>query len=160
MAAIVSTESLSWTPSCDGETVDDAVIGGEAEDGAELHIARAHVGDEIATGKLHIGHNCCFIPYGGVEEKVAEYEVLANPGGIDVVWVSASNGEIPIGAVVGGSDANDGPICIIRCSHEGDVIPGKLVSSLKKAYISWGEEEYPYDEYEVLCVKCVKPDSE
>lgn len=160
VAATISTESLLWMTSCDGETVDDAIIGGEAGDGSELHIVRAHVGDEIATGKLHIGHDCCYIPYGGAEEKVAEYEVLSNPGGAEIVWVSASNGEVPIGAVVGGSDAQGEPIFIIRCDHEGETIPGKFVSSLKKAYIPWGEEEYEYDMYEVLCVKYVKPDSE
>lgn len=160
MAATVSSDSLVWLPSCDGETVEDAIVAGKADDGAELHIARAHVGDEIATGKLHIGHDCCYIPYGGAEEKVAEYEVLSNPGGIDITWLSASNGAVPVGAVVGGSGAQGEPIFIIRCAHEGEIIPGKLVSGLQKAFIPWAEEEYSHEEYEVLCVMYVKAESE
>lgn len=160
MAAILSSEGLVWVSANSGDSVDDAIVGGSAEDGAELHITRARVGEELATGKLHVGHECGYIPSHGKEEKVEEYEVLANRGGVELEWVAGSGSAVPNGAVVGGSDAEDLPIFIVRCNHEADVIPGKLIVSNGKAYVSWGGEEHAYDDYEILCVKTVKPVSE
>ncbi|XP_055600612.1 uncharacterized protein LOC129749614 isoform X1 [Uranotaenia lowii] len=67
-------------------------------------------------------------------------------------WVPAANGEIPPGAVVGGSDGgSDEPIYIGRAQHEGAIIPGKVVASHGVCYVAWGGAENPKAEYEVLC---------
>lgn len=159
MTAQVSTDSLVWIAASGGESVDDAIVAGTAADGAELHIARAPIDPEIAPGKLHVGYECAYIPLHEVEETAADYEVLANPGGVELEWVGASGGDVPIGAVAGGTCGQGEPIYLSRCSHEDEVIPGKLVPRTGAAYVPWSGNEYTYEEYEVLCVKTVTPES-
>lgn len=91
---------------------------------------------------------------------MTEYEVLANRGDVEIEWVAASNGDVPTGAVAGGTDCEGGAIYLARFVHEGDVIPGKLVVYCSLAYVSWGGQEHSSGEYEVLCVKSVRPESE
>jgi len=62
-------------------------------------------------------------------------------------WVDAAGGEVPSGAVPGGFDGEQ--IYVARASHEGGVIPGKLVPGHGVAYISWGGAEHGKPEYQV-----------
>lgn len=158
MAAKATRRSLIWLKASGGETVEGAIVAGSTGDGAELHIARAQMEhEELAPGKLHIGYECAFIPLDGAEQCVDEYEVLSNAGDVEVTWVSASNGEVPVGAVEGGRGSGGDPIYLTRCPHEGDMVPGKLVPHTDSAYVPWGGKEYAYKEYEVMCVASVKP---
>ncbi|CAH8826438.1 unnamed protein product [Trichobilharzia szidati] len=61
-------------------------------------------------------------------------------------WVHERGGRVPSNAV----EAGDG-VYIARMYHSGDLIPGKLVPHLGKAYASYGGKEYEFDSYEVLC---------
>lgn len=160
MATMVSTESLVWIAASGGETVSDAIVAGSAEDGAELHIARASLELELAVGKVHIGHEYAYIPYYEEEVHQDEYEVLSNPGCVELEWVSASCGEVPVGAVEGGTCEEGQPIYVARCPHENDIVPGKVVPRCEVIFIPWGGEEISYSEYEILCVKTVKPQSQ
>lgn len=72
--------------------------------------------------------------------------VTAGPG----TWVDAAGGEIPEGAVPGGFDGEQ--LYIARASHEGALIPGKLVPSHGVAYVSWGGGEHGKAEYQVHIV--------
>lgn len=159
MAATTSKDCMVWVDSSGGENVEDAIIAGTSSDGNDVCIIRAKVGDELAIGKLQNGQENGHIPYNGGEESVTDYQVLINPGNVELEWVSASDGDVPLGGVVGGTDAEGGPMFIVRCSHEDQTIPGKLVIPFKTAYIPWGGSEHAYTEYEVLCVKFVKPRS-
>lgn len=160
MAATISTKNLVWIPASCGESVCDAVVAGCACDGEELHVVRMHHEEEFAVGKLHIGHSHAYVAYYGREHSHEEYEVLANPGGIELEWKEACNGEIPTGAIEAGHCEENEPIYVARCSHEEDVVPAKLVSRVNCAFVPWGGKEHPYKEYEVLCVKYVKPEAE
>jgi Protein of unknown function (DUF3421) len=64
--------------------------------------------------------------------------------------VPAVSGELPEGAVVGGSDV-DCDLYIARAKHEGELLPGKYVPSHGVAYISWDGAEHAKDEFEILC---------
>ncbi|KAF4517326.1 hypothetical protein B566_EDAN007278 [Ephemera danica] len=44
----------------------------------------------------------------------------------EAVWIAVSNGEIPEGAVAGGTD-HDCELIVARAQHEGALLPGKLV---------------------------------
>jgi len=66
-----------------------------------------------------------------------------------VKWVSASGGEVPEGALVGGED-NGNPLYIARAEHSDAIIPGKLLAEHGVAYIPWGGEEHAKESYEVL----------
>lgn len=158
MATKLTRGSLIWLPATGGESVDDAIVVGNTDDGAELHIARAPIEDtELAPGKLVIGFETAFIPFHTEEKQCAEYEVLANPGCANIVWVAAADGEVPVGAVEGGTCGQEEPIYVVRCTHEENVVPGKLVPRTNNAYIPLNGEELTKNEYEVLCVATVQP---
>ncbi|CAF4789213.1 unnamed protein product [Pieris macdunnoughi] len=74
----------------------------------------------------------------------------AAPVGGAGIWVDASSGQLPPGAVVGGQDCNGEPIYVVRAQHEGALIPGKLVASHGCAYVPWGGVENGKPEYQVL----------
>lgn len=64
-------------------------------------------------------------------------------------WLPASNGTVPPNAVQGGTDCSGEPIYVARASHEGALLPGKLVPSHRVAYVAWGGRENPKEHYEV-----------
>lgn len=70
------------------------------------------------------------------------------PGGS--LWVDASAGQVPPGAVQGGQDCSGEPLYVARARHEGALIPGKLVASHGCAYVPWGGAEHGKPEYQVI----------
>ncbi|XP_028164303.1 uncharacterized protein LOC114355567 isoform X2 [Ostrinia furnacalis] len=65
-------------------------------------------------------------------------------------WIDMTGGQVPPGAVVGGQDCSGEPLYVARASHEGAVIPGKLVQSHGAAYVPWGGLEHGKPQYQVL----------
>ncbi|XP_045779497.1 uncharacterized protein LOC123877031 isoform X1 [Maniola jurtina] len=78
------------------------------------------------------------------------YPGVAPVSGGAGVWVDATSGQVPPGAVVGGQDCSGEPIYVARARHEGALIPGKLCSSHGCAYVPWGGKENAKNEYQVL----------
>ncbi|OWR54240.1 C3 and PZP alpha-2-macroglobulin domain-containing protein 8 [Danaus plexippus plexippus] len=73
------------------------------------------------------------------------------PGsGASGVWVDATSGLVPPGAVVGGQDCSGEALYVARAQHEGALLPGKLVGSHGCAYVPWGGQEHGKPEYQVL----------
>jgi len=64
-------------------------------------------------------------------------------------WVAAEAGNVPEGAVVSGFD-NGQDLYVGRASHEGELIPGKLLPAHGVVYIPWGGLEIAKEEYEVF----------
>ena len=64
------------------------------------------------------------------------------------LWVPAEAGNVPDGAVVSGFDAGQ-DLYVGRASHQGELIPGKLLPSHGVVYIPWGGLEIAKEEYEV-----------
>lgn len=71
----------------------------------------------------------------------------APPSGGAASWVDARGGEIPPNAVPGGFDNEQ--LYVGRASHEGALIPGKIVPSHGVCYIAWGGQEHGKEEYQV-----------
>lgn len=67
----------SWVPSGAGAPVPyNAVAAGNTGDGEPLYIGRGwHAGSQM-PGKVHCSHGCLYVPFGGEEISVHEYEVL------------------------------------------------------------------------------------
>lgn len=63
----------------------------------------------------------------------------------------SSNGNVPPEALPAGSEASGEPMFVARSTHEGALLPGKLVPSHGVCYVPWGGAEHPHQEYEVLC---------
>ena len=78
--------SLSWVAGSNGEVPDDAVKGGEADDGEVVYIGRAIHEGTVTIGKVHPSHGCCYVAYG---EKMEFYSICID--GIRwAEWVCAS----------------------------------------------------------------------
>lgn len=62
-------------------------------------------------------------------------------------WVAGQGSQLPPGAVAGGQDGEE--LFVGRASHEGALIPGKIVGSHGVCYIAWGGQEHGKTDYEV-----------
>jgi len=141
---------LSWVRCHNGQIPARAISAGH-----ERYVARGYHGGEVIPGKVAIGHDCCYIPYGGQEIKVTDYEVLVDSslrtllgGGFE--WKHATNGNVPKFALVGGT--NDGkPLYVIRGNINGEACAGKVFPHFGKGYLPHGGKEHEVYNYEVLC---------
>lgn len=61
-----------------GAVPEGAVEVGCADDGEKLYMGRAMHGGAQTPGKLHPSHGCLYIPFGGAEVLLTEYEVLVS----------------------------------------------------------------------------------
>nr|VZI44341.1 unnamed protein product [Spirometra erinaceieuropaei] len=66
-----------WVRARGGDVPKNAIVAGIASDGQQLYIAKGLVRGEVCGGKVHKGHPCAYMPYGGEEHSVPEYSVLA-----------------------------------------------------------------------------------
>lgn len=126
------------------------VAGREGWDGSPLWVIRSHHSGELIPGKLAIKHRSAYIPHAGKEIPVHNFEVLCAPGNV-LRWVPASNGQVPVGAIPAGNSHSGEPLYIARVNHLKSVTPGKVHPSHGCCYISFGGEEIPMKNYEVLC---------
>ncbi|XP_055684908.1 natterin-3-like [Lutzomyia longipalpis] len=69
----------------------------------------------------------------------------------NTLWLPASEGQVPPGAVIGGHEVGGEKLYIARARHSGALIPGKLVPSHRCCYVAWGGREHAVKHYEVLC---------
>lgn len=59
-----------------GLVPDGAVPSGHNAMNELLYIARGHINSSVVVGKVHPSHGCLYVPFGGVEESIKQYEVL------------------------------------------------------------------------------------
>ncbi|XP_061704752.1 uncharacterized protein LOC133516049 [Cydia pomonella] len=145
---------IDWVPatgfSAPGLVERAFVAGKEGWDGSPLCVIRAHHSGELVPGKLAIKHRSAYIPHGGKEVPVHNFEVLCVPEHM-VHWVTASHGSVPPDAIIAGNTHNAEPLYICRVKHLKSITPGKVHPSHGCAYISFGGSEHSYKHYEVLC---------
>ena len=135
-----------WVKACDGNIPKGAVISGKEANGENLYIARARYRGGLHPGKVRPEFGAANIPWGGKEEKVKCYEVFVGNG----KWVQASGGNIPVGAIKAGKEADGKPLYIARAYYEGGLHPGKVRPEFGAANIPWGHKEVKVYNYEVL----------
>lgn len=95
-------------------------------------------------------------------EEIAKdsFEVLVN---CNYEWRSASDGNVPAGAIVGGRTKTGETLYVGRASHCGITTPGKVHPSHRCLYLPFGWKEHRYTHYEVLCSRsavcppCIPP---
>ncbi|KAG5669655.1 hypothetical protein PVAND_017539 [Polypedilum vanderplanki] len=68
--------NVQWIPSSNGVAHSNAVVGGNTGSGETLYIGRAHYQGSVTPGKIHPSHSVLYIPYGGLEVAIPNYEVL------------------------------------------------------------------------------------
>merc|ERR1719244_432546 len=65
--------TASWVPASNGSIPAHAVMAGP-----NIYVARARYASDMLPGKVARGYNWAFVPHGGGEHQVMEYEVLCN----------------------------------------------------------------------------------
>ena len=68
--------NTQWVPSGSGSTHPNAVLGGHTTSGETLYIGRAPWMGSLTCGKIQPSHQVLYIPYGGMEVAVGNYEIL------------------------------------------------------------------------------------
>lgn len=73
---ILCGTGLEWINSANGHVPEGSLCAGNQSDGEPLFIGRTHYEGSLTVGKIQRSHNCLYIPFGGAEHSVTEYEVL------------------------------------------------------------------------------------
>jgi len=147
---VLSGSGFTWVQSASGHVPTGAVSAGNQSNGEPLYVGRAHFQGSLTPGKVHRSHGCLYIPFGGAEHSVQQYEVLIGQQRSTWTQTSAYN-PLPEGAILAGNDADGTPLYVGRAYHEGDQIPAKVLPSKQVAYIPYNGQEIPKHQYEVLC---------
>lgn len=136
-----------WVSTTGNTIPDNAIRAGYDINKKALFIARAVVSGEMTPGKCGTHLEGAHIPFAGKEHIIQNYEVLVNPinalGFLD--WQQASNGDVPGNAI----DTASG-IYIGRVLYSGSLIPCKIHTGFKVAYMGFAGKEHQSKEYEAL----------
>ena len=135
-----------WKKASGGAVPAGAKPNGREADGTPLWVARASHAGGIHPGKVRLEFGAANIPYGGLEVKESDYDVLMEEG----CWVKASGGRVPDGAVVAGFEADGKPLYVARAAYNGGIHQGKVRLEFGAANIPWGGKEVKVADYEVL----------
>lgn len=73
---VLTGHGFTWVGSGNGHVPEGAVAAGNQSSGEPLYIGRAHFQGSLTPGKVHRSHGCLYIPYGGAEHSILQYEVL------------------------------------------------------------------------------------
>uniref|UniRef100_A0A182MW78 Uncharacterized protein n=1 Tax=Anopheles culicifacies TaxID=139723 RepID=A0A182MW78_9DIPT len=73
---VLTGTGFSWVGSGNGHVPAGAVYGGRTKTGEILYVGRAYHESSLIPGKIHPSHKKLYIPYGGKEISVKNYEVL------------------------------------------------------------------------------------
>nr|XP_034301055.1 natterin-3-like [Crassostrea gigas] len=136
-----------WASTTGNTIPDNAIRAGYDINKKALFIARAVVSGEMTPGKCGTHLEGAHIPFAGKEHIIQNYEVLVYPinalGFLD--WQQASNGDVPGNAI----DTASG-IYIGRVLYSGSLIPCKIHTGFKVAYMGFAGKEHQSKEYEAL----------
>ena len=70
--------NLVWIAAADGQVPSGAVHGGRISTGEPLFIGRAYYEGSWVIGKVHPTHQVLYVPFGGKEVAISDYEVLCS----------------------------------------------------------------------------------
>ncbi|KAF5296192.1 hypothetical protein FQA39_LY12646 [Lamprigera yunnana] len=141
------TGTQQWVSSSSGNVPPGAFVGGNDTSGEPLYVIRSNFQGAVLPGKLVPSHRSGYVPWGGNENAVSQYEVLCNCNGR---WVPCSGGNIPPNAVVGGQSESGEPLYVGRAHHQGSITIGKVQRSHTCCYIPYGGQEISHQQYEIL----------
>ena len=145
-----------WVPTSGSHIPLHAVYGGNDSTGETLYIGRSKHDEDIIPGKVVPSHQCCYVPWGGEENRYGQYEILVAQSESEFAWEPASDGRLPTGAVQGGATGTGEPLYIGRARHEGSLTIGKVQPSHHCCYIPYAGQEICYTDYEVLVCRVIR----
>ncbi len=149
-APAADTGGLQWAPGTGGAVPSGAQPTGY-DPGGFLFTCRAQVESGTHPGKMRPGLAGCYVPLGGREVPVQQYEVLMGSG---YTWVVSRDGTIPAGAVEGGRTRTAQQLYICRAAaYDGRaamLVPGKTGAGLRGCNVGFDSREITAAMYEVL----------
>lgn len=145
MSFVILAQWISCSSS--NEAPPGAIFAGNDADGTEIYVGRALYQGEQIPAKVIPSKNIGYVPWGGQEIPVHEFEVLCNG---NVEWVQSSNGMVLPNAVPGGVSSSGEVLYIGRGWWHGALTPGKIQPSHGSLYIPFGGMEVAVKEYEIL----------
>lgn len=141
-----NVSSVCWVAAGNGQVPPRSFAGGE-DNGEPLYVIRAQFNGGIIPGKLVPSHGTCYVPWGGQENAVPQYEVLCDfPG----QWLATSGSNIPPNALTAGQTEEGEPLYIGRVVHDGSLTVGKVQPSHGVLYIPYGGQELSFRDFEIL----------
>lgn len=137
----------NWVQSSGGNVPPQAFVGGNDSSGEPLYVIRGNFQGALIPGKLVPSHRNGYVPWGGQEHAVNQYEVLCNCYGR---WTPCTGGNIPANAISAGRSENGEPLYVGRVNHQGSQTVGKVQRSHNCCYIPYGGQEMSFQQYEIL----------
>lgn len=101
----------------------------------------------IGKAGVHLARGVTY-SYGGKEYDSTAHYVFAPSDPERYVWIPASNGKYPDGAIIGWNRSERQVVA--RMNWAGGVHPGKLIPGSRACYIGYGGGEKASQSYEVL----------
>jgi len=144
----VTIEGVSWAPGSNGTAGEGSLVGGQ-DNGEDMIVARGNFEGALLPGKLIPSHGVMYVPWGGEEHGLEEYETLIVPADA-VSWVASSGGEIHQNAIPAGVTLDGETLFVGRTQHEDTLTVGKVHPSHGTLYIAYGGAEIGFDNYELL----------
>ncbi len=142
--SVLNVAHAQWQTVTNGVTP-SALRGGHEANGSALYIARVKHGNGVHMGKARPNSREAFIPFGGKELVLSNYEVFTGTG----QWVKASANNFPANAIQGGYEADGNALYIARAVIDGGYHPGKARKN-GDGFIPFGGVERIVKDYEVL----------
>jgi len=150
MVPAYETLVSGWTDDAGGLVPSNALpFGTDGTTGQFLYSCRAQLnGNDYQLGKVRPGLGGCFIPYGGQEVSVTQYQVLT--AAIPLI-ADNRNGTHPFpSSVVGGYDSDGATLYVCQASFGGGMVPGKTRADLTSCIVGWNGGEHYVSNYNVL----------
>ena len=141
----IPTIAQDWVRVTDGRMPANALRAGNEADGTPLYIARGNQEGGLHPGKVRANALEAYIPYGGREIAVRDYEVYVGTG----TWQEVRPGQrVPTTAIAGGRETDGTPIYIARATIEGGTHPGKAKGG--EGWFPYGGQERYVSPFQVL----------
>jgi len=130
-----------------------AVLAGIDSDGGNVYVGRSKRDNALLPGKVVSTHRVCYVACGDQEQTEDNFQVLIRNQHCEFVWVAASDGQVPNGALQGGVSEDKEALFIGRCLIEGATSIGPVYPSRGVCAIPYGGQVTDMTDYEVLVVK-------
>ena len=124
-----------------------ALEGGRDADGDLIYVGRVFRDGDMLPAKVVPNKSGAYVCWGGEEQKVEHFQVLAGAG---FEWTSCASGTVAPGAVLAGSTSDGESLYVGRAEHEGSLSIGKVHPSHGCLYLPFGGAELKMDCYEML----------
>ncbi|XP_071448076.1 epidermal growth factor receptor-like [Hetaerina americana] len=163
---VLTGSNFEWVISSSTQIPACAVEGGKLKDGTPVYIGRTFSSGALDIGRVNAADGILYIPYYGKEYSFRDYEILVYKSkrtidkeshdnisnrcsSFQTQWVDGKGGNITTEGLVSTNDSQCNHY-VGRTTHEGDIIPGKYYHNNHVLYISWGGEEFTYNQFQVL----------